>query len=117
MKTILRSSLVAVVALGAAASAAQASPVSITTDRVQVRINEGGTVQIRTSADRPVPFTTAADSQSVWPSVASPYGLTPVPYSGFCYPRLHSSQTQSRQVTPGGDRVYVESYSSTRVCQ
>ncbi len=117
MKTILTSSLAVAVALGAMASAAQASSVSITTDRVQVRVNEGGGVQIRTSADRPVLFNTDADSQTVWPALSSPYGLTPVPYSGFCYPRSHSSQTQSRQVTPGGNRVYTESYSSTRICQ
>jgi hypothetical protein len=117
MKTIVKASLAAAIALGAAASVAEASSVSITTDRVQVRVNEGGTVQIRTSAERPVLFNTNTDSSSVWPSLSSPYGLTPVPYRGLCYPRSHSSQTQSHQVTPGGDRVYTESYSSTRICQ
>ncbi|HIK45882.1 MAG TPA: hypothetical protein IGR64_13515 [Leptolyngbyaceae cyanobacterium M65_K2018_010] len=113
MPFMFKPSLLAALALAVTAPVASASAVTVTTDRVQVRTGENGTIQIRTLSDRPVVLNADADGSRGWPSAQ----FTPAPYRGICYPRSHSSQTQSRQVTPHGDRIYTESHSSIRLCQ
>ncbi|QQE63456.1 hypothetical protein GFS31_01210 [Leptolyngbya sp. BL0902] len=108
----MKAAMVTVLLLGATAPAALANGISIQTDRVQVRVNDNGGVQIRTSASPPVIFNADADL----PAVRS--NLPASQSSGVrCAVRSQSSHSQVQSVTPSGDRIYTENYSTIRVCQ
>ncbi len=100
------------VAIVAMTSATYANPVSINTDRVQVRVGENGAVEIRTSTNRP----TVLDSTSVRPEVWPTTRVTPLPFAN-CYPSSHTVHNRTTSSASSGDRVYTQSRISTRLCQ
>jgi hypothetical protein len=113
MTVLVKAAMATVLLLGTMAPVALANGVSINTDRVQVRMDDNGGVQIRTSANRPVIINADADFQPIQPN----FSLTPRPQGVRCSVRSHSSQSQTQRVTPSGDRIYTENYSTTRLCQ
>lgn len=115
MTIMFKASLAAVVALGAIAPLASANSISIGTDRVRVQVGEDGAINIQTSTNRPQLFDFDFDDDSYQAAPSS--ALTPVPYGSRCQSRTYRSHSQSQRNTPSGDRIYSESYSSTRLCQ
>jgi hypothetical protein len=108
MISTLKVSLVGAIALAILTPTAMASPVAITTDRVQVQVGNNGQVYIRTLADGP----------TVLPQVTVPQVGSSLPAATFapaCTARSHSAH--STRSTPGGTVVYSENRSTTRVCQ
>jgi hypothetical protein len=107
----------AAITLAALAPAAYANPVVISTDRVQVRMNDNGGVQIRTTGNSPVVLNSQRTApQSAW----SDNGLTPLPMTNWCWPRantVHHVQRHSSHSARSGETVYSESRNSTLVCQ
>lgn len=111
MISTLRVGLVGAIALATLAPAAIASSVSINTDRVQLRVGNNGQVYIRTLADSPLNLPRPA-------AIAPQTNSTPLPRATFapgCTARSQSSQ--ATRSTPGGNVVYSENRSTTRVCQ
>lgn len=107
----VRVGLLGAIAVATLTPAALANSVAISTDRVQLQVGNSGQVTIRTLADRPLVL---------------PQGLTvpqartglPLPTTTFaprCTARSHSSR--ATRSTPGGNTVYSENRSTTRVCQ
>ncbi|MBE9157901.1 hypothetical protein IQ265_13855 [Nodosilinea sp. LEGE 06152] len=111
MISTLKVGLVGAIALASLAPAALASSVSINTDRVQLQVSNNGQVYIRTLADQPLDL--------VRPAIAPQADSTlPLPRANFapgCTARSHSSD--ATRSTPGGNVVYSENRSTTRVCQ
>ncbi len=107
MISTLKMSLVGAIALAILTPTAMASPVAITTDRVQVQVGNNGQVYIRTLADGPTGL----------PRVTVPVGssLPAATFAPACTARSHSAH--STRSTPGGTLVYSENRSTTRVCQ
>lgn len=110
----LKIGLMGAIALAALTPAALASSVSINTDRVQVQVGNSGQVYIRSLADGP--SGSAFDHRPlVLPQVRAD---TPLPRARFvpgCVARSQSSH--STRSTAGGNVVYSENRSTTRVCQ
>ncbi|WP_275330584.1 hypothetical protein [Nodosilinea sp. PGN35] len=112
MISTLKVGLVGAIALATLTPAALASSVSITTDRVQLQVGNSGQVYIRTLADN--------DGLLPRPAAIAPQadGILPLPRANFapgCTARSHSSH--ATRSTPGGNVVYSENRSTTRVCQ
>lgn len=111
MISTLKVGLVGAIALATLTPAALASSVSINTDRVQLQVGNNGQVYIRTLADSPLNLTRPA----IAPQADS---ILPLPRASFapgCTARSHSSH--ATRSTPGGNVVYSENRSTTRVCQ
>jgi hypothetical protein len=108
---------VAAITLAALAPAAYANPVVISTDRAQIRLNDGGGVQIRSTGISPVVLNSQRTApQPNW----SVRGLTPLPTTNWCWPRantVHHVQRHSSHANTTGETVYSENRSSTLVCQ
>ncbi|WP_017296814.1 hypothetical protein [Nodosilinea nodulosa] len=104
--------LAGAIALAALATPTLANPVSINTDRVQVQVGNNGQVYIRTLVDRPL---TLPRATSIAPQFDSPLPLRVADFVPGCTARsLVSHATRS---TAGGDVIYSENRSTTRVCQ
>ncbi len=110
MISTLRVGLMGAIALASLTPAALASSVSINTDRVQLQVGNNGQVYIRTLADQPLDL--------LRPAIAPQADSTPLPRANFapgCTARSQSSH--ATRSTPGGNVVYSENRSTTRVCQ
>ncbi|PZV03238.1 MAG: hypothetical protein DCF32_14165 [Leptolyngbya sp.] len=111
MISTLRVGLAGAIAFATLTPAALASSVSINTDRVQLQVGNNGQVYIRTLADSPLNLPRPA-------AIAPQADSTPLPRANFapgCTARSHSSR--ATRSTPGGNVVYSENRSTTRVCQ
>lgn len=110
MISTLKVGLAGAIALATLAPAAIASSVSINTDRVQLQVGNNGQVYIRTLADSPL--------NRSRPTAIAPQANSPLPRANFapgCTARSQSSH--ATRSTPGGNVVYSENRSTTRVCQ
>ncbi|WP_156119969.1 hypothetical protein [Leptolyngbya sp. KIOST-1] len=107
----LKVALAGAIALVGLAPAALASSVSITTDRVQLQVGNGGQVYIRTLAEQPLNLVRPA----IAPQTSAPLPLPRANFVPGCTARSHSSS--ATRSTPGGNVVYSENRSTTQVCQ
>jgi hypothetical protein len=94
-------------------SIADAKPITVTTERVQIRVSDNGSVQINTAGNQP----TLSNSRSTigsqtWLSDRS----TTLPFGHRCLPRANSVQRHSSRTTDSGSAIYSESRTSTLVC-
>jgi hypothetical protein len=104
---------VVVMTLAALAPAAYGNPIAIDTDRVQVRVNDNGAVQIRTTGNTPVVLNSQrASTDATW----SASRRVTLPMGGRCWPRANTVQQHRSHSTQAGNTVYSESRSSTLVC-
>ena len=113
MISTLRVGLVGAIALATLTPAALASSVSINTDRVQLQVGNNGQVYIRTLADNDGPLNLPRPA-----AIAPQSDSAPLPRANFapgCTARSQSSR--ATRSTPGGNVVYSENRSTTRVCQ
>ncbi|MGB3201498.1 MAG: hypothetical protein WBA99_11375 [Nodosilinea sp.] len=111
MISTLKVGLVGAIALASLAPAAIASSVSINTDRVQLQVGNQGQVYIRTLADQPLNLV----RPTIAPQADSTRLLPRASFAPGCTARSHSSH--ATRSTPGGNVVYSENRSTTRVCQ
>lgn len=112
MISTLKVGMVGAIALATLAPAAIASSVSINTDRVQLQVGNNGQVYIRTLADSPLSLPRPA---AIAPQADSALPLPRANFAPGCTARSHSSL--ATRSTPGGNVVYSENRSITRVCQ
>ena len=113
MISTLKVGLVGAIALATLTPAALASSVSINTDRVQLQVGNNGQVYIRTLAEQPLDLVRPAiapQAESILPLPRANYNYAP-----GCTARSHSAH--ATRSTPGGNVVYSENRSTTRVCQ
>jgi hypothetical protein len=96
-------------------TAASAQPLTVNTDRVTVRIDPNGGVQIRTTGND-VSAADLLEGRRLPLANSLPNNLVNQRLSTACQQVTQrvQSQHQTRQV--GGDRIYSQSYSSTQVC-
>lgn len=112
MISTLKVGLVGAIALATLTPAAIARSVSINTDRVQLQVGNNGQVYIRTLADSPLNLPRPA---AIAPQAGSTLPLPRANFAPGCTARSHSSL--ATRSTPGGNVVYSENRSTTRVCQ
>lgn len=102
-----------VMTVAALAPAAYGNPITIDTNQVQMRVNDNGAVQIRTTGNNPVVLNSGgASTHTTW----SADRRVTLPLGRRCWSRADTVQQNRLQSTRSGNTVYSESRSSTLVC-
>ena len=102
-----------VMTVAALAPAAYGNPIAIDTNQVQVRVNDNGAVQIRTTGNNPVVLNSRGTSTNTTWSTSRRVTL---PLGRRCWSRANTVQQHRSQSTRSDNTVYSESRSSTLVC-